>query len=315
MFKKTTPPQTDLFKNLSSQLSDRKASMLDDPTSWHNVFYREVTQRVDESVFAPLFNEGGRPNASLRILLAMMVLKEGNGWSDEQLFGSCRFDLRCMMALGLFDIDADVPVESTYYEFRRRLAEHNAEHGEDLVGEAFRSAVCGQIRTHNIKGENVRMDSKLIQSNIAKASRLELILETVRVSTSNLDLSLLTDVLDKADIDLLKSLRSKTTSNVAYPLDSGEKKGMLERLGNIIRELLAHCGEGGTLARLYCEQYQEVRGTGTAKSQGRRRKRSSRKRLGKSLLIVYSLSTTRRRPSAARVTGRARNRSRDSMPT
>src|SRR5680860_1008533 len=136
-------------------------------------FFREVTRRVDESVFESLFNEGGRPNAPLRVLLAMMVLKEGNGWSDEQLFGSCRFDLRCMRALGLYGIDDDIPVESTYYEFRRRLALHNTEHGEDLVGEAFRSAVCGQIKTHNIKGEKVRMDSKLIQSNIAKASRLE----------------------------------------------------------------------------------------------------------------------------------------------
>src|SRR5665811_1174560 len=126
MFKKTLPPQIDMFKDLSNHLSDRKASLLDDPASWHNVFLSEVTQRVDESVFAPLFNEGGRPNAPLRVLLAMMVLKEGNGWSDEQLFDNCRFNLRCMAALGLRHIDDDVPVESTYYEFRRRLAGHSA---------------------------------------------------------------------------------------------------------------------------------------------------------------------------------------------
>lgn len=258
MFKKTSPPQTDMFKDLSVHLSDRKASILDDPASWHNVFLREVTQRVDESVFEPLFNEGGRPNAPLRILLAMMVLKEGNGWSDEQLFDSCRFNIRCMRALGLCNMDDDVPVESTYYEFRRRLAGHNVEHGGDLVGEAFRCAVRGQISARNIKGEKIRMDSKLIQSNIAKAGRLELVLETVRVSTAQMDLSRLSGVLDRSDIDLLVSLRSKTASNVAYPLDNVGKKGMLERLGHIIKQLLPHCGDGGTLARLYREQYQEV---------------------------------------------------------
>src|SRR5680860_1326040 len=156
MFKKTLPPQIDMFRALGAHLSDRKTSILDDPTSWHNVFFREVTRRVDESVFEPLFNEGGRPNAPLRVLLAMMVLKEGNGWSDEQLFGSCRFDLRCMRALGLYGIDDD-------------------------------------------------------------------------------------------------------------PRDNGEKKGMLERLGHIIRELLPHCGGDGVLARLYREQYQEVPDDGDPK--------------------------------------------------
>ena len=99
----------DMFRDLTTQMSDRKTSILNDPNSWHNVFLREVTQRVDESVFAPLFNQGGRPNSPLRVLLAMMVLKEGNGWSDEQLFDNCRFNIRCMRALGLCHIDDDIP--------------------------------------------------------------------------------------------------------------------------------------------------------------------------------------------------------------
>src|SRR5690606_26206371 len=64
--------------------------------------------------------------------------------------------------------------------------------------------------------------------------------------------------LGERDMALLESLRSKTASNVAHPLDNGGKKEMLERLGNIIRELLPHCGSDGILARLYREQYREV---------------------------------------------------------
>jgi len=60
------------------------------------------------------------------------------------------------------------------------------------------------------------MDSKLIQSNIAKASRLEVILETVRVSTANLDLILLSGVLGKTDIDLLGSMTPKTATWTYY---------------------------------------------------------------------------------------------------
>ena len=54
--------------------------------------------------FKPLFPEGkksGRPNASIRILVAMSVLKEGFGCSDEDLFEKCEFDLLTRKALGM----------------------------------------------------------------------------------------------------------------------------------------------------------------------------------------------------------------------
>lgn len=257
MFKKSIAPQIDMFKDVSVHLSERKMAMLEDPCSWQNVFYREVTMRVDESVFEPLFSKGGRPNASLRILLSMMVLKEGNGWSDKQLFGSCRFDLRCMKALGLHHIDDDIPVESTYYKFRQLLAEHDHAHGQNLVGEAFRTAVGEQIKAYDIKGDKIRMDSKLMQSNIAKAGRLELILETIRVSVMDLNLDELSDTLSKEDIALLASLKFKTVSNITYPLNTPGKNGLLIRVGHIIKTLLPYCSQDGLLHRLYREQYKE----------------------------------------------------------
>lgn len=257
MFKKSIPPQIDMFKDVSVHLSKRKTAMLEDPTSWQNVFYREVTMRVDESVFEPLFNKGGRPNASLRILLAMMVLKEGNGWSDKQLFGSCRFDLRCMKALGLQHMDDDIPVESTYYKFRQLLTDHDHVHGHDLVGAAFRTAVGEQIKAYDIKGERIRMDSKLIQSNIAKSGRLDLILETVRVSVIDLGLDGLSDTLSKEDMELLEFLKTRTVTNLTYPLDNQEKKALLIRMGHVIKALLPYCSEDSLLHRLYREQYKE----------------------------------------------------------
>ena len=270
MFKKTVPPQLDMFEDLSFHLSDRKNSILDDPKSWHNVFLREVTLRVDESVFEPLYKVGGRPNAPLRILLAMMILKEGNGWSDEQLFNSCRFVIRCMLALGLYHVGDDIPVESTYYEFRRRLTDYNKDAKVDLVGKAFSNAVRGQIEAFNLKGEKVRMDSKLIQSNIRRASRLDLILETVRVSILYFEPSVLAGKLVDKDIALLVALKSKTTSNITYPLNNEERKDMLIRLGNIIKHLLPYCNEGSQLHRLYSEHYHEVEDKGDDKGPEKR---------------------------------------------
>ena len=60
--------------------------MYDDPLGWHNQFRQQITNRIDEEIFKPLFNETtGAPNAPIRILVAMMSLKEGMGISDEQL--------------------------------------------------------------------------------------------------------------------------------------------------------------------------------------------------------------------------------------
>lgn len=258
MFKRTPATQVDLFENISAQLPARKSSMLDDPSAWHNVFLREVTKRVDESVFEPLFNSGGRPNAPLRVHIGMMVLKEGNGWSDKQLFDHCRFDMRCMRALGQFNIEDDVPVESTYYELRRRLHDHQKEHGEDLAEAAFCTATQGQIETYDIKGSKIRMDSKLIQSNIAKSGRLELILNTIKKAICTLDLSVVSQ-LPEQEMQMLRDLKekNKTVSNITYPLDDVQKGALLSRAGYIIEQLLPQCSDEA-LARLYHEHYQQV---------------------------------------------------------
>ena len=105
MFKKTDPnPQLDIFTAPSMQLGSRASKKYSDPNAWHNQFYSLVTTKIDEEIFKPLFPEGkksGRPNASIRILVAMSVLKEGFGCSDEDLFEKCEFDLLTRMALGM----------------------------------------------------------------------------------------------------------------------------------------------------------------------------------------------------------------------
>ena len=112
MFKKTDPnPQLDIFTAPSMQLGSRASKMYSDPNSWHNQFYSLVTIKIDEEIFKPLFPEGkksGRPNASIRILVAMSVLKEGFGCSDEDLFEKCEFDFLSRKALGL-ELLTDVP--------------------------------------------------------------------------------------------------------------------------------------------------------------------------------------------------------------
>src|SRR6267154_3666411 len=122
MFKKTKEPQLDMFNSPSGLLSERSQKIFDDKTSWHNQFREQVTLRIDESIFKPLYSsDNGTPNASVRILVAMMILKEAEGLSDEKLFENCRFNMLTRSAVGLLNANTPIPAESTYYLFRKRI--------------------------------------------------------------------------------------------------------------------------------------------------------------------------------------------------
>src|SRR5574344_46908 len=111
MFRKTdTNEQLDIFSSPSTYMKGRAAKKYEDPHAWQNEFYQYVTSKIDEETFRPLFKEGnmGAPNASIRILVAMSILKEGFGCSDEDLFEKCEFDMLTRKAMGLFNLD-DVP--------------------------------------------------------------------------------------------------------------------------------------------------------------------------------------------------------------
>ena len=125
MFKKTDPnPQLDIFTAPSMQLGSRASKKYSDPNAWHNQFYSLVTTKIDEEIFKPLFPEGkksGRPNASIRILVAMSVLKEGFGCSDEDLFEKCEFDLLARIGNFIMEMLAAFPATSPAHDLLQRL--------------------------------------------------------------------------------------------------------------------------------------------------------------------------------------------------
>jgi hypothetical protein len=265
MFRKSENSQGDLFSNILSQVGSRKQKMLEDGTSWHNVFHREVLNRIDETPYSVLYHSNnGRPNASVRVLISMMILKEGHGWSDEQLFDRCRFDLKLILALGGTRLQDSIPTESTYYEFRRLLVEHNEDQQEDLLKTTFTTITTAQVKDLKISGKKIRMDSKLINSNIATSTRLNMILESVRKFVASHHINTESKTLSPRLVSLLEALQTKTASNISYSLNGKEKKETLIDLGVLIKFLLEGNGDGQSkehllLARIYREQYEEVK--------------------------------------------------------
>jgi IS5 family transposase len=238
--------------------------MLESPDGWHNVFYHEVVSQIDEMMYSELYDQRmGRPNASVRILIGMMILKEGQGWSDEQLFEECRFNLKIMRALGLSNMDDDIPVESTYYEFRKLLGDYYAEQQRDLLKETFIKITTRQVEIHGASGKRIRLDSKLINSNIARSGRLDLIVEAVRKYVGGLNLDDIRAHFDEPSYELLESLQHKSTTNITYPLNAQQKRVMLISMGAHIRTFLAlakgrESPDYKLLERIYKEQYDQV---------------------------------------------------------
>ena len=182
MFRKTeSTPQLDLFTAPGNILPRRAQKKYTDEKAWHNQFFKLVTSRIDEESFRPLFEATtmGAPNASVRILVAMSILKEGFGCSDEDLFEKCEFDLLARRALGLEMLDDKLPSLDTYYLFGRRLTEYEQRTGINLMERCFEQVTGEQVKLFKISGSSVRMDSKLIGSNIAQYSRYELIHRTL----------------------------------------------------------------------------------------------------------------------------------------
>ena len=138
MFRETDiDTQMSLFDNPADLMGKRAAKKYEDPKAWFNQFFGLVTSQIDESVFKPLFKEGnmGAPTASIRRLVAMSILKEGFGCSDEDLMEKCDYDLLTRKALGLVKMEDEAPFLITGVQVEGATAADNAFY-EDAIAKS-----------------------------------------------------------------------------------------------------------------------------------------------------------------------------------
>ena len=266
MFKKTPAnPQFDLFSTPSTQPGKREAKKYDDPHGWHNPFYANVTSKIDETIFSPLFKQGnmGAPNASIRVIIAMSVIKEGFGCSDEALFEKCRFDLPVHKALGLFSLNDVVPSIDTYYLPRRRICKYENRYGVNPMEKGFEQLTGDQPSRFKISGKSVRMDSKPIGSNIAGYSRFEIVHDTFRRFIKGPGENGLLLLNPKPGKQVLLFLEEDARKMV-YRLNSETIGEKISSLGRLIYRVLKRLAETATghdlLHRVFHEQYGVVEG-------------------------------------------------------
>ena len=220
-----------------------------------------VTLEIDESLFQPLFKEGrmGAPNASIRRLVAMSVLKEGFGCSDEELMEKRDYDLLTRKALGLIKMEDTCTSLDTYYLFRRRICDYADETGENLMERCFERLTAFQSSKFKIQGKAVRMDSELIGSNIAWYPRYELIHKTFPQEMPQY-MGLLNPSLKKR----VQPWMEEDAKQTVYRSNAERMQEHLTELGGVIYRVLVRVkAQEGLLKRVFEEQYEVEHGVVT----------------------------------------------------
>ena len=258
MFKKTKEPQLNMFSSPSSILSGKSQKIYDDKAAWHNVFRHQVTTRIDEAPFQALYcTNNGTPNSSIRVLIAMMILKEAEGLSDQKIFENCRFNMLTRSAIGLLNADDVVPADSTYYLLRKRIVEHEKAGNGNLLAVVFSEVTKKQCIDFEVSGKRIRMDSKLLGGNIAWLTRYELIHETFRLFYNEVKQS---GKIDGATKDTLDGLLKMEGNKITYTCSTEEVKTRLQQMGALIHGVLPMFSAGDathyqTLKRVFDEQF------------------------------------------------------------
>jgi hypothetical protein len=128
---------------------------------------------------------------------------------------------------------------------------------ENLFEVTFADITKGQCADFEVSGKRIRMDSKLIGSNIAWLSRYELIHETLRMFYKSVKD---TRAFDKNTQEELDKLLKIDGYKVLYTCSSDEVKTRLQRLGELIYKILPMFTDSATphyltLKRVFDEQY------------------------------------------------------------
>jgi hypothetical protein len=121
-----------------------------------------------------------QPNAPINELVSLEFLKDGNGWTDEEMYQHYLFDLQTRHALGLDQLGEEHFELRTVYNIHQRLTQYMQENGVNLLDRAFEQVTDEQLAAFHLKAGQQRMDNVMLGSNIRHRERLQLLVEVMQ---------------------------------------------------------------------------------------------------------------------------------------
>jgi hypothetical protein len=203
-------------------------------TSWAGTFYKELFCRIEEKTFEVLYSDKiSRPNVPVNVLMGLEILKDGYGWTDEEMYDNFCYNVQVRYALGLHRLNEGHFELRTTYNFRKRLVQHMQKTGENLVEACFEQVTDEQMVAYAVKSGIQRVDSKQIASNIRETTRLQLLVEVLQRIYRMLDA---VDKLAYAEL-FGKYIKGKSGKYI-YRLKGEKHQPHIEAIGQLMAQLL-----------------------------------------------------------------------------
>lgn len=170
----TNPAQQMTLDDATFHLTARERKTLEN--SWAKVFADELFPKIDEEPFRVLYCENnGRPNTPINVMVGASIIKELRDYSDDDIVESLQLDIRLQYALHTTSFEEQPLSDKSLQNFRKKCYKYELETGNDLMHTCIVSLSREIARVMKISGRTRRMDSMMIDANIKKLSRLELI--------------------------------------------------------------------------------------------------------------------------------------------
>ena len=162
------------------QLTEREQKAL--KKSWAQTFADDLFPKIDESMFSVLYsdNDASRPNTPVNVIVGGLIIKELFDYSDDEIVEGAMFDYRIQTALHTTSFKEQPFSDKTLTRFRKRCYNYETTHGVDLFHDCVKNLAAEIAKIMKITGSLRRMDSMMIDSNIRKLSRMELIYTCIR---------------------------------------------------------------------------------------------------------------------------------------
>ena len=172
-FKENTCQQIS-FTDSFSGLTAREQKALE--KSWAKIFADEIFPAIDEKRFSVLYSDkASRPNTPVNVIVGALIIKELFDYSDDEMVENLMLDFRIQYALHTTSFEEQPLSDKTLSRFRKRCYDYETLYGKDLYHDCVKDLSASIAKLMGISGKVRRMDSMMIESNIRRLSRMELI--------------------------------------------------------------------------------------------------------------------------------------------
>ena len=218
--------QTGIFYNFPFKMAEFIKSIEDTKEYF---FYENIFCKIDESIFAELYcDNNGCPNAPINVMVSALFLKEKRNWSYSEMFRLIKYDLSIRAALGIFTYYGMPFSESTIFNFQNLINAYREETGVNLFEKVFDKLTLSQVEKYKVKTNIVRTDSFMVDSNIRKYGRLQLLIEILKR---------LYRILSRKDkkklLEYFSAYLESTSERYLYDLKSSDLPHELDKIASV----------------------------------------------------------------------------------